>query len=347
MRGEVRVASNKVWAGTFTDAWNAGIMPRWVLICSNTDQILDYISEWIDLIVLQNEQNLLFPSASEVPALVLTANGIYFQRVRQILIEKLEEAELLGKLPDLWPDVMPKVVSRLIRGVTMQTSVRHGEGADAIYCPGPSNITTLAGGDRGLRRGICADATRRGARFEDAGELPPTRVEFQKAFMNLNSNLLGLISAISSDGSFRPLTLKEIYTADFCIRGAELIRHVLSIGKAVHAFAPEESAEPIIAHVFEVAQRFPDHVPSSIQWIEQQVRHGNISNEIPPTEKWLLSPLLHYAKNAGLKKEHDFLEALQQQLQQKLTLAKTHYDTKHTPGARAPSPSSSEDASQS
>ena len=45
------------------------------------------------------------PARRQLPRSILCSNGIYFQRVRQFLLEKLEEATLLGRLPDLWPDV--------------------------------------------------------------------------------------------------------------------------------------------------------------------------------------------------------------------------------------------------
>ena len=42
--------------------------------------------------------------ALPLPVVVLASNGIYYQRLRQIYLEKLEESSLLGRLPDLWPD---------------------------------------------------------------------------------------------------------------------------------------------------------------------------------------------------------------------------------------------------
>jgi len=45
------------------------------------------------------------------------------QRLLNIFVEWLEESALLGRLPDLWPDFMPRIVGRLLRGMTIQTGV--------------------------------------------------------------------------------------------------------------------------------------------------------------------------------------------------------------------------------
>jgi hypothetical protein len=135
--------------------------------------LLSIISECVELLEAAYEAGTL--EALPLPILVLCSNGIYFQRIRQIFLEKLEEATLLGRLPDLWPDLMPKIISRLLRGVSIQTGIREGSGAATIYRPGPRGITRIAGGDAANRERSCALLAGRGGWFEPAPHSSATR----------------------------------------------------------------------------------------------------------------------------------------------------------------------------
>ena len=103
-----------------------GFLPEVVLICPNPDQLLSIITTIVELLVQIYEKGELLQPDFPLPLLVMCSNGIYFQRFRQIFLEKLEEAILFGRLPDLWPDIMPKIISRFMRGITIQTGVREG-----------------------------------------------------------------------------------------------------------------------------------------------------------------------------------------------------------------------------
>jgi hypothetical protein len=134
--------------------------------------------------------------------------------LRQQFIEQLEESTLLGRLPDLWPDLMPRIVGRLLRGVTIQTGVRDGGGTEAVYHPGPRGITRLAGGDQKLRERACEMLRARGGWFQLARHSSATRLEFDKAMVNLTANLLGQLYAIDPRGHFTPLRVRDIVTAE-------------------------------------------------------------------------------------------------------------------------------------
>lgn len=315
----VEVPAKPIQVGTLLDAYRAARLPQVVLVCANPDQLFSYVTDFVKLLELQDAEGKLLPGGEDIPYVLLLANGIYFQRFRQVLIEKVEESTLLGRLPDLWPDVMPRIVGRWLRGVTVQTALRDGAGADAVYRPGPRNRTTVAGGDPLGRSIVCTVLSSLGGWFEDAGGASPTRVEFLKAFVNLNSNLLGLLEATDDSGGFRPLRLKEIYQPGFLPKARELISVVFEIGKAVHAFRANESLEPIFEECVKLGQHYPEHVPSSLQWVEQQIRAKRLAADIPPTEGWLLNPLLHYARSAGLQKETRYLEEIRDRLVQRLS----------------------------
>jgi hypothetical protein len=55
--------------------------------------------------------------------------------------------------------------------------------------------------------------------------------------------------------------------------------------------------------------------------VEQQLGAGKLQAEVPPTEAWLLNPLLHYARSSGMLREAEYLESVRQRLVNRLTLA--------------------------
>lgn len=287
-------------------------LPEVLLVCPNPDQLLAVLDEYVGLLEVLFATNQLSPQA--MPTLVLSANGIYFARARQMFIERLEEATLFGRLPDLWPDLMPRIIGRVIRGVTIQTGIRRGSGAGAVYSPGPPGITRLAGGDDALRRRAHALLSGRGAWFELAGDLSPTRLEFDKAQINLCSNLLGQIYSLTAPGGFRPLKVCEIYSPGHEDDIRELTRNAFLVGRAVRAYGPEEDREKIHRELIQAATKPSQHVPSSVQLLAMGLRDGTLKAELTPTEAWLLDPLIRYARTGGLESTARYFEALRQKL---------------------------------
>ena len=121
-----RVPIQSLFKPSLLACFEARSLPEVLLVCPNPDQLLGVISEYVGLMEAAYEAGEL--DNLPLPIIVLCSNGIYFQRIRQIYIGKIEEATLLGRLPDLWPDLMPRIVGRLLRGVTIQTAVREGSG---------------------------------------------------------------------------------------------------------------------------------------------------------------------------------------------------------------------------
>jgi hypothetical protein len=92
-----------------------GWLPEVLLVCTQPDQLHGVINEWVQVFErLHGERG--GEAVGDLPILVLASNGIYFQRIRTFLIERLEEGTLMGRLPDLWPETMPRLVARLLRG---------------------------------------------------------------------------------------------------------------------------------------------------------------------------------------------------------------------------------------
>ena len=114
----------KCFRGEPVSNWREGTLPEVLLICTNPDQLLEAVNLCVELLVAIAHEGRLVADDLPFPAVVLCANGIYHQRVRQVFVEKLEEATLYGRLPDLWPQLMPAIVGRWMRGVSIQTGTR-------------------------------------------------------------------------------------------------------------------------------------------------------------------------------------------------------------------------------
>jgi hypothetical protein len=308
-------------AGSLPEAAREGRLPGIVLVCTNPDQLFDVISEYAGVVEHEHREKRLLAGKARLPLLVLCANGIYYQRIRRSFIELLEESTLLGRLPDLWPHLMPFVVGRLMRGVTIQTAVRKGEGPTAVYRPGPPGRTLLTGGDPLARAAAVRTLTRCGGCFEDAGKEQPTRVEFNKALVNLSTNVFGQLAAIGPDGRFRVLTVGEISGKAQHGRILGLVEAVMQVGRGVGVYRADESVQDIFLETLGLMTPAAAHVPSSLQWLEQQLATASLRPGLAPTEKWLLQPLLHYARSLGDPKAIDYFEGIELQLTEAIARA--------------------------
>lgn len=225
--------------------FRSGFLPEVVLICPNPDQLLDTITTIVELLVLLYEEGEISSPNESLPLFVLASNGVYFQRFRQIFIEKIEEATLFARLPDLWPDIIPQIVCRLLRGVTIQTGLRIGSGTKTIYRPGLRGRTQIAGGNPSTRERCVSILTERGGWFEEAANSSATRLEFDKALVNLAVNLLGQLLAIDSQGNFTTLTVGEILDSANQSRIRGLVNRVFRVGQMVKVYDLQEDVEVI------------------------------------------------------------------------------------------------------
>lgn len=302
-------------------AFQEGRLPEVLLVGTNPDQLLAVVTRFVALLETIAGTDRLDAGALPFPAVVLCANGIYHQRVRQLFVEKLEEATLYGRLPDLWPALMPAIVGRWLRGVSIQTGVRDGSGAESLYHPGPAGCTRIVGGLREVRARVVALCAGRGAWFEDGGDLSPTRAEFDKAIVNLASNLIGLLQAIDEAGRFRRSRVGELITPAVWPQLDELIAQVVRVGQAVKVYPADESLPAQRSRLQNTLELHRDHVPSSVQWVDVELRRRRLQAQVTPTERWLLEPLVRYAEAAHLPDTADYFRSLEQRLVDKLKLA--------------------------
>lgn len=314
------IDATKLLKGDLLSCARANDLPEVLMVCPNPDQLLGVITDLVQLLEAASERGEL--EQLPLPIVVLSSNGIYYQRLRQIFIEKLEEATLLGRLPDLWPDMMPRIVGRFLRGVTIQTGLREGTGANAIYRPGPRGITRLAGGDQAVRERCCAMLADRGAWVELAANSSATRLEFDKGIINLATNLLGQLYAIDEAGRFRLLRVEEIVAPEREPEIRRLASEVFAVGQAVRAYAKTDQFEEIYKPLRATLDLHRSHVPSSLQWVGLRLRTGELAGELTPTENWLLEPLIRYARSAGLEESAEYFEELKRRLLKKLLKAR-------------------------
>lgn len=311
-----RVPSRDLLKSGLLASYKSASLPEVLLVCPNPDQLLAMITEFVQLLEAINERGEL--GQLPLPIVVLCSNGIYFQRIRQIYLEKIEEATLLGRLPDLWPDIMPQIVGRLLRGISIQTGVREGSGPATIYRPGPRGITRIAGGDSQIRERACELLASRGGWFELAAHSSATRLEFDKAMVNLSANLLGQLYAIDDEGKFRMMMLKEIVLPEHEPEIRELCEHVFTVGKAVKAYGANDAFDTLFDRLKSTWHLHESHIPSSLQWVALRLRTGGLVDDVTPTEAWLLDPLIRYAQAAGLEASAYYFEWMKERLLQKL-----------------------------
>jgi hypothetical protein len=319
--------------GNLLEQFERGTLPEVLLICPNPDQLPDILGTVVQLLERMNKKGEL-TADFDFPILVLASNGIYYQRLRQQFVEQLEEATLLGRLPDLWPDLMPRIVGRLLRGVTIQTGTRDGSGADVVYHPGPRGITRLAGGDSHTRGRATELLRARGGWFELAAHSSATRLEFDKAVVNLSTNLLGQFYAFDAEGHFTPLRVRDIATPEHAGEIRDLAEHVLQVGRAVKAYGAGEDFDHVFATLMETTHQHDDHIPSSLQWIGLRLHQGKLDAKLTPTEEWLLNPLIRYAHAAGLNDSGDYFERLRQRAMANLARAAENNSKTQKPKAK-------------
>lgn len=319
--GDATIGTQRIARPDLLACFQEGRLPEIVLVCTQPDQLLGMMKTIVRLIERVHSAGALDDAVSALPIFVLCSNGIYFQRVRQYFIELVEEAITFGRLPELWPDRMPRIVGKLLRGVTIQTGQREGHGATALYRPGQRGRTQITGGDLANRARVAELLTSLGGWAEVAAHPSATRVEFDKALINLCANLLGQLHAIDDAGNFRALTIREILAEEGSDETRELARHVTDVGRAVGAYSAAEDFETVFAQMIEGARGVLDHVPSSLQYIAQQLRRGTLQARLTPTEQWLLEPLIRYARAAGLENAAYYFERLTHLIEQRLDLA--------------------------
>ncbi len=321
------LTTSGVFKSDLLSCFNTGFLPEVLLVCPNPDQLTGVIGNLVNLLEQTHKAGQLTSFGPlPFPIIVLCSNGIYFQRLRLLFLEKLEESVLFGRLPDLWPDLMPRIVDCILRGVTLQTGIREGSGGAALFRPGPRGITRIAGGNPVIRQRCCQLLEERDGWFEQADNDSATQLEFGKAMTNLSTNLLGQIYGIDEEGRFTPLTIGDMLQGRQAEEIRELCGWVFRTGQAVKAYRAEDNFDDRFRVCMENLLLHQEHIPSSLQWIGMHYLAGTLEPKLAPTEAWLLGPLIRYARGANQEDAARYLEGLKYRLLEKLKKAACRQD---------------------
>jgi hypothetical protein len=133
--------------------------------------------------------------------------------------------------------------------------------------------------------------------------------------------LFGQLKAINAEGEFQLLRVSEIFDDPESSELRQFSIHVFAIGRAVRAYREDEDFAQLHGAMLKIAAGPGAHIPSSLMWIHSQLSNGTLKAELTPTEKWLLDPLIRFAKTAGLNDSADFFTKLGQRVEENLQAA--------------------------
>lgn len=293
------------------------VFPNVLIACPDTNQLFDVIEDYINLLQFIHEFHTLnYKAIDKLPIVLLSSNGIYFQHLQQFFREKIEEGILFEKLPKLTPIQVSAINDKLLRGVTNQTGVRIGANSQTIYQLGSPKTTTLCG-DRGNCIAAYNILATKGGLFDVGMESTPTFYEFEKAMVNLCSNIYGQVLSIDN-GQFTLLTVKDITAEQNRSYLKQIVFHLIQIGEAIHVLPPGRNVDATFDKLMIYYEDFLNHIPSSLQWLNTKIKTGTYKPHFTSLELWLFNPLYQYAHGAGLHDSVKFFEDLRHELWTKL-----------------------------
>ncbi|MCK9391820.1 MAG: hypothetical protein M0Q01_09715 [Syntrophales bacterium] len=297
--------------GGIIECYDEAKLPELIMVATNPDQIDSVLQGILLLLEWMRDEGTLESKPLEFPYFLFVANGIYFNRTRYRYVELLERAFMEGRLPDLWPDIAPQLVCRLMRGPTMVLGHRTGQGAGAVYHPGYKGPTLISGGDVTSRQRVRTLLADRGLPVEIADQ-SPVSIELRKALMNLIGNLFGVIYSVGDEGWFRSRSLGEIVVPEHYSEFVELGEHVYSIARAIRAVPDDAYFTDIWPKIRDQIKSLASHYPSTVQSIAQLIADGTVLPEMTPNEAWLLNPLKELAADLQLREAYAYLLRLEE-----------------------------------
>ena len=110
---------------------------------------------------------------------------------------------LMGRLPGVSEAMVPALLDRLVRGISLQAGGRRGNGSDTVYVLERKGSLLFAGGGEAERDRVDAILGPHGYPFKHARNVPGTRIEFDKAMISIVLNVGGLIHMVNPMGAHR------------------------------------------------------------------------------------------------------------------------------------------------
>jgi hypothetical protein len=297
--------------GGIIECYDKGKLPELIMVATNPDQIDSVLQGILLLLEWMRDEGTLESEPLEFPYFLFIANGIYFNRTRYRYVELLERAFMEGMLPDLWPDIVPQLVCRLLRAPTMVLGHRTGHGAGAVYHPGYKGPTLISGGNATGRKRVRTLLADRGLPVETSDQ-SPVSLELRKASMNLIGNMFGVIYSIDDGGLFRPRALDEIVVPKHYPEFLELGEHVYSIARAIRAVPADTCFTDVWPTILDQIHSLESHYTSTVQSVAQSIADGIALPEMTPNEAWLFNPLKELAADLQLQETYTYLLRLEE-----------------------------------
>ena len=209
----------------------------------------------------------------------------------------------------------------------MHNGRRTGEGDSAVCIPGHAGLTTVVGGSLESKRLVERLLSKGGPVSLVPPETHAPEVELHKAYVNLVSNVVGIIASIAEDGAFVPRTIEEVIhnpdVADLlCVVSACVVR----IGSSMNIHKYQiVSPSGALEQLKQTLEPFGKHTASSVQYVQMSITNKTLQPTITPTEAWLINPMKHIANMASLSSVVAELDMLEEKLVDSLQRACRHY----------------------
>lgn len=300
-------------------------IPELLLVCCNPDQLEAFTAEmtrFIENLAQRGRLRTVDDITQNTPILLILPNGILAQQTTDVYTEQLTQAALLDRLPGVDEQMIDALINRLVRGISLQAGGRRGAGPKAVYILEPRGSIEFAGGGQAEQDRVAKLLTDRQYPFRHVRDVPPKRIEFDKAMISIVLNVGGLIHAVAPDGELCDLRMGDLCSdpqhATFV---QEATKAVFDVGQAAGAYSRVDHYEDVWAEHRATILRFAGHVTSSLKTFRDALAHGLDSVHLLSNEEWILSGLSYYASKAGLTREEELFTSLRRQIQRSMANA--------------------------
>ncbi len=302
-----------------------GAMPELLFVCCNPDQLGPFTANvvaYLENLVQRGKLRTLDDVHNRVPILLLLPNGILFEQAMQTYEDQLHEAVLLDRLGGVSEEMVDALLSRVVRGISLQAGGRRGAGAESVYLlERKGKLVYADGGDEAQNRIETILSAHAYPATQVAG-VPGSRIEFDKAMISIVLNVGGLIHVTEESGKLLDLRMGDLCQDPTKAAFVEqLTRAVFDVGKAVGAYPDHASYDDIWAGHRKTILSFAGHVTSSIKDFRHALANGLNGVGLFSNEEWLLTPLSRYAEKVGLRDHEKLFHSLKRKVQSSMARA--------------------------
>lgn len=300
-------------------------MPELLFVCCNPNQLDLFtleLTRFLESLAGRNRLSSVFDIKNNVPIMLVLPNGILSEQVYKVFSEQLNESILMDRLIGITEDMIQPLMDRIVRGISLQAGGRKGSGEDTTYILEKKGSILFAGGGEFERERIEEILSIHDYPYTHARNVSGTRIEFDKAMISIVLNVGGLIHTVRPSGE-----LIDLRMADLCKDPSKtdfihtITKAVFDVGQAVAAYDKDDVYEEVWAEHRNTIMRFAGHVTSSLKSFRDALAGGLNNVKLFSNEEWILTPLQHYAANAGMNAEEELFKSLKVQVQQSMARA--------------------------